>query len=296
MNNYLKKIHTPYPYLFNTRRNFIIASILSITIFLINYYFTSNINVIENYYANKIQVCLAASIITFFSIVFFSEIIPKLFFSSQTKENWNVLKEFLFTLGILIVIALFQTSTLFFFKNNSNGFIYSLVNTFLYTIIIGTLPILLIIWANYVVILKENLNNIKIYNTKLKLKLKEHEKENSLSIKTNNINETLIINFNTFIFAKSEGNYVDIYTKDMNKTSIKPYRISLQKLVNNLSEYTFIFSPHRSYIINVKNIKQTSGNARNYKISFHGISQEVPVSRKKFKLFKKVFNEYYNKK
>nr|BFF35792.1 hypothetical protein BACT7_06540 [Tenacibaculum mesophilum] len=285
---FLKSLSTPYPYLFHTKRNLIIACILSILIFLVNYYFSQN-TVTNNFFP-----CLTASIVTFLSILFFTELVPNVFFTSEIKENWNTLREFFFTLGILISIALFQNSFLYPIKNSVNSnFFLSFINTFSYVILIGTTPILIIIWINYVVILKENLRSVKAYNKELEKELKQKNKEIVLSIKTNNINETLILNLATFLFAKSEGNYVDIYTKTLNSVDIKPYRISIQKLLNNLSDYPFILSTHRSYIINIKNIRRTSGNARNYKISFPNVSHEVPVSRNKFKLFKEKFDKFY---
>ncbi|WP_417800444.1 LytTR family transcriptional regulator DNA-binding domain-containing protein [Tenacibaculum sp.] len=285
---FLKNLSRPYPYLFHTKRNLIIAFILSIVTFLLNYYVT------QNTLPNNLSACLTASIVTFLSILFFTELVPIVFFTAEIKENWNTVREFFFTLGILISIALFQNSFLYPFKSHmDSSFFLSLINTFSYVILVGTLPVLIIIWINYVIILKENLRSIKAYNKELEKELKQKDKEVVLSIKTNNVNETLILDLTTFLFAKSEGNYVDIYTKNLNSVDIKPYRISIQKLLNDLSDYSFILSTHRSYIINIKNIRRTSGNARNYKISFPDISHEVPVSRSKFKLFKEEFDKYY---
>lgn len=285
---FLKNLSKPYPYLFHTKRNLIIAFILSIVTFLLNYYVT------QNTLPNNLSACLTASIVTFLSILFFTELVPIVFFTAEIKENWNTVREFFFTLGILISIALFQNSFLYPFKSHmDSSFFLSLINTFSYVILVGTLPVLIIIWINYVIILKENLRSIKAYNKELEKELKQKDKEVVLSIKTNNVNETLILDLTTFLFAKSEGNYVDIYTKNLNSVDIKPYRISIQKLLNDLSDYSFILSTHRSYIINIKNIRRTSGNARNYKISFPDISHEVPVSRSKFKLFKEEFDKYY---
>ncbi len=291
---FLKNLSIPYPYLFHTKRNLIIACVLSVILFFINFYFSPQININNTFFTNKLQVCLTTSIITFFSILFFTEVIPKVFFTSEVKENWNTLQEFFFTIGILISIALFQNSFLLLLKNGAiHTFFSSLINTFFYVVLIGTIPVLIIIWINYVVILKENLKSVKAYNEQLQKELKLKDKEAVLYIETNNINETLILDLNTFLFAKSEGNYVDIYTKNLNTVDVKPYRISIQKLLTDLSDYPFIFSTHRSYIINIKNIRRTSGNARNYKISFSDISQEVPVSRNKFKVFKEAFDKYY---
>ncbi|CAM1359283.1 conserved membrane hypothetical protein [Tenacibaculum litoreum] len=285
---FFKNLSIPYPYLFHTKRNLIIASALSIVIFLINYYFT------QNTITDKPYACLTASVVTFLSILFFTEFVPKVFFTAEIKENWNTVREFFFTIGILISIAIFQNSFLYPFKSGvKSNFFLSLINTFSYVILIGTIPILIIIWINYVIILKENLRSVKAYNKELEKELKQKDKEVVLSIKTNNVNETLILDLTTFLFAKSEGNYVDVYTKNLNSVDIKPYRISIQKLLNSLSDYSFVLSTHRSYIINIKNIRRTSGNARNYKISFPDVSHEVPVSRSKFKLFKEEFDKYY---
>ncbi|MDE1207866.1 LytTR family DNA-binding domain-containing protein [Tenacibaculum larymnensis] len=291
---FFKNLSIPYPYLFHTKRNLIIACVLSIIIFLINYYSPQNTSVSNVFLVNKLYACLSASFVTFLSILFFTEFVPKVFFTAEIKESWNTVREFFFTLGILISIALFQNSFLYPLKNVSNSnFFLSLVNTFIYVILIGTVPIFIIIWVNYVIILKENLRSVKAYNKELEKELKQKDKNVVLSIKTNNVNETLILDLTTFLFAKSEGNYVDIYTKNIDSVDVKPYRISIQKLLNSLSDYSFILSTHRSYIINIKNIRRTSGNARNYKISFPDVSHEVPVSRSKFKLFKEEFDKYY---
>lgn len=291
---FFKNLSIPYPYLFHTKRNLIIACVLSIIIFLINYYSLQNTSVSNVFLVNKLYACLSASFVTFLSILFFTELVPKVFFTAEIKESWNTVREFFFTLGILISIALFQNSFLYPLKNVSNSnFFLSLVNTFIYVILIGTVPIFIIICVNYVIILKENLRSVKAYNKELEKELKKKDKNVVLSIKTNNVNETLILDLTTFLFAKSEGNYVDIYTKNIDSVDVKPYRISIQKLLNSLSDYSFILSTHRSYIINIKNIRRTSGNARNYKISFPDVSHEVPVSRSKFKLFKEEFDKYY---
>ena len=294
---FIQNLSVPYPYLFHTKRNLVIACTLSVITFFINFNLTPEDNISNTFFISKFQVCLIASIITFLSILFFTEAIPKLFFSSEIKDSWNSLNEFFFTLGILTSITIFQNSFLLLLKNDViHTFFSNLTNTFIYVVLIGTIPILIIIWINYVIILKENIKSVKAYNKQLERELKQKDKGLVLYIETNNINETLILDLANFLFAKSEGNYVDIYTKNINTVDIKPYRISIQKLLDEFSEYPFLFSTHRSYIINLKNIKKTSGNARNYKISFFSISHEVPVSRNKFKLFKEVFDKYYKGK
>jgi len=65
--------------------------------------------------------------------------------------------------------------------------------------------------------------------------------------------------------------------------------MGLQTVEDNMKNYPNIIRTHRSYMVNVKNIKLTTGNARNYQLFFEGTNQIVPVARSRFKAFNTVF-------
>ncbi|WP_024771079.1 LytTR family DNA-binding domain-containing protein [Aquimarina macrocephali] len=287
-----KIIHKPYPYLFHLKRNLIIAFVLGILIYIINVLAVDKSYVDINFVLSKPLLCTLAGLVTFFSILLVLEIIPRIFFKPDLKENWTVGKECLLIVSLLFVIAIFNNIlSLMISKEPSNSIILHFLNSSLYVILLGIVPAFLLVWLNYTILLKENLKKVSLYNEQLESRIihTENGVSDIVNIQTSNKNEIIELDINAFLFAKSEGNYVDVFTKTSSEVKCKPYRLTIQKLEEVLINYPFIISTHRSYVINIRNISTTSGNARNYRISFEGVLHEVPVSRNKFQTFKDAF-------
>ncbi|UNZ00312.1 LytTR family transcriptional regulator [Zhouia spongiae] len=285
-------ITRPYPYLFSLKRNLFVAIFIAALIYFMNWLAIDGDYVSNNFVYPKVEVCMLAGFTTFFSILFITELIPYLFFNPEIKERWTVGKEFLLIISLLLVIAVANNLMSFFISKNQNAFdMLRFLNVLLYVIILGIIPTILIVWLNYTVILKQNLKEVSLYNEQLrnKIELETSATGARVNIQTNNKTEVLELDIDAFLFAKADGNYVDIYTIAGDEVISRPYRLRLQKLEEALEAYPFIINTHRSYIVNLRSIYSTSGNARNYRISFKGIAEEVPVSRNKFKLFKEAF-------
>ncbi|WP_106794425.1 LytTR family DNA-binding domain-containing protein [Aquimarina sp. Aq78] len=291
--HYISKIiYKPYPYLFHLKRNLIIAFVLGMLIYIVNVLAIDKSYVDINFVLSKPLLCTLAGLVTFFSILLVLEIIPRIFFKPDLKENWTVGKECLLIVSLLFVIAIFNNIlSLMISKEPSNSIILHFLNSSLYVVLLGIVPAFLLVWINYTILLKENLKKVSLYNEQLESRIifTKSEVSDIIRIQTNNKNEVLELDISSFLFAKSEGNYTDVFTKTSGKVQCKPYRLTIQKLEEELGSYAFIISTHRSYIINIKNINTTSGNARNYRISFEGVPHEVPVSRNKFQTFKDAF-------
>ncbi|WP_103865497.1 LytTR family DNA-binding domain-containing protein [Aquimarina sp. I32.4] len=287
-------IHKPYPYLFSLGRNLIIAITLGVLICVVNLMAIDENYVNENFIFSKSLVCSLAGLATFLSIVFVVEFIPRLFFTPDLKESWTIGKEILLILSLLLVIILFNNSMSFMIskKHTSFNILLRFLDSSFYVVTIGIVPAFVIVWLNYTILLKENLKEISLYNKQLESRVAKRENTGStiINIQSNNKNEVLNLDIDTFLFAKAEGNYIDVFTKKNKVVTCKPYRLTIQKLEDVLADYPFIISTHRSFVVNLKNISSTSGNARNYRIKFNGTPQEVPVSRNKFQAFKDAFN------
>ncbi|WP_074410281.1 MULTISPECIES: LytTR family DNA-binding domain-containing protein [Aquimarina] len=287
-----KIIHKPYPYLFYFKRNLIIALVLGMLIYIINVLAVDESYVNTNFVFSKPLLCILAGLMTFFSILLVLEVIPRVFFKPDLKENWTIGKECLLIVSLLFVITIFNnTLSLVISKEPSDNIILHFLNSSLYVVLLGIVPAFLLVWINYTILLKENLKKVSLYNEQLESRITFTKSEVSdiISIQTSNKNEVLELDIGSFLFAKSEGNYIDVFTKTSGKVHCKPYRLTIQKLEEELNSYAFIISTHRSYVINIRNINTTSGNARNYRISFEGVPHEVPVSRNKFQAFKDAF-------
>lgn len=100
----------------------------------------------------------------------------------------------------------------------------------------------------------------------LAIKNKALQQEKTFSFKDGY--DTIKLPINEILFAKSEGNYIDLFT---NK-KIYTLRNSLDWLLENLPENEFK-KTHRSYVVNVKKIEKISSK------SVFINNTEIPVSR-----------------
>jgi hypothetical protein len=95
-----------------------------------------------------------------------------------------------------------------------------------------------------------------------------------------------------FVFARTEGNYTEIYTVDT--TGLRKFlkRISLKSLEQQLSSYRWITKTHRAYLVNLQMIEGITGNAQGYQLSISHYNEKIPVSRAFVPSFKKTRDIY----
>lgn len=82
-----------------------------------------------------------------------------------------------------------------------------------------------------------------------------------------------------FLYARSEGNYSNIFYLHNDQVKKLLLRITLKNLEAQICGDAIIRC-HRSYILNKENATGKQGNAQGFKISLKYASEKVPVSRK----------------
>jgi DNA-binding LytR/AlgR family response regulator len=108
---------------------------------------------------------------------------------------------------------------------------------------------------------------------------KEETKSVKLPIVSENKNESFEIDMECLLCIKSAGNYVDVYYLENDKTISKLIRTSLTKLDEYYIEFKNIQRCHRTHIVNLDNISEVTGNARNYNFHIDYLDFIIPVSR-----------------
>lgn len=107
------------------------------------------------------------------------------------------------------------------------------------------------------------------------------------TITGNNTNETYTIEWNEFILASAQSNYVEIVTIDTSHSKNKILlRSSLSKLSRQLPKAVQV---HRSHLINTEHLLKLEGNSRKGWCHLKGIDITIPVSPKHFKGLKHWF-------
>lgn len=277
----------PYPFLYNTKRTLIILAIVSIVIFIINYLINDDKVVIQHFHANRLTFSLAFGAITAFFIWLVFDVLPRLFFTEALKEKWTLGREAALLAGLFALIIFFNY--LFLLISARDFHLILQVKTFLIVVIqgvlIGFVPALLAVLINYLIFLRKNLQQVKMYNAQL-LEEKTSEsspfQEEKITITSNNKNETIEFLPSQLCFVKSEGNYTEFYTWEEETLKKSIYRISIQAVEEALAEFPQIKRIHRCYLANLQKVKSYQGNARNFQLCFADDKTMAPVSRSKF--------------
>ena len=81
------------------------------------------------------------------------------------------------------------------------------------------------------------------------------------------------------ILLESADNYVSVHYQENDKVQKKLLRSTLTKLEEQIT-IPSIFRCHRSYMVNLNQLKQVEGNSRGLQLDLLDIQQTIPVSRK----------------
>jgi len=118
---------------------------------------------------------------------------------------------------------------------------------------------------------------------KLKNSIGKEDEIIKVSLEKNNIE----INRNKIVFIQSWGNYLDFYLRENNgKLKKITKRGRLHQTEKDLKSFSEFFRCHRAFIINLKQVKQITGNVKNAKVILDGNPIEIPVSRSLYKSLK----------
>ena len=293
----MKFLKKPYPFLFSLKKTVIIAVVVGLVSGFLNSIRLDERFVNQHLTLPKTQVSCIFGVIIFFSIILILYLFTKFILSKKTKDNWTILKELsLVSLLLLTIISLNYSFLVLISKNNSDvlniAFFFKMV---FYALTTGLVISTIITWINYTIILKENLKQSLIHNNKLKDILKnKQEKTGDLIVNfpSNIQSENIKFNLEQLLFIKSDGNYIEVYTKTNNEIKIQLYRFSIQSIEDKLINYPYIIRTHRTYLVNIKNISHTKGNVRNYQLYFEGTELSIPVARSRFKIFNEALTTY----
>ena len=227
--------------------------------------------------------------ITTFVLLFFLYVFPLLLPNLFSDKNWKLGYQIILNMLILIVIATFNS----IYSNYMNSIPFGWGSYWLIlsrTCVLGFLPIAFITFFDYYQKVKSNL---KLANNILKNKKEflEDSKEAAHQLSTDLKNETFSFSEHDFNYAIADGNYTDVCSLDENTLKKVTYRVTLSSFETQLKEASSIVRCHRSYMVNLKKVKNVSGNAQGLKLELINQSEIIPVSRKYIPIVKQFFQK-----
>lgn len=239
---------------------------------------------------NRIILGLLTAFIVAFTIFFTVKFLQLLLLKFMSDDDWTVGKELFLILFVLCILSLVISLVLVFSGFEYQSVYQLIINTIFTTLAIGILPVFIMVLFEQYQHQKKQLRKAKKLNASLELKKKQSSKEmmneeqfrNSVLIKSDKGKIELKLNFMDLIYIKSEGNYLEIYYLHNGDIQKKLIRNTLKNIESTLPSEIFIRC-HNRFIVNGHFIQKIEGNARNLLLHLKETSEEIPVSRAKYK-------------
>lgn len=208
------------------------------------------------------------------------------------SKNWTV--------GKTIVLGAWDVSivilSVFFYINYWSGFenftYQSLIRISSMTILFSIIPIVIssILLENWW--LRQNLDKATNLQSKVENAVfTPPVNDDKITLQSDNNNEWLKIKANQLLYLESVDNYINVVYREKDQVKKQLLRNSLKKLENQLTDNNEIMRCHRSFIVNLKNIKTVDGNSRGLQLYFNNYEDAVPVSRKYVKNILNILEE-----
>ena len=267
-------LNRPFPFITEFKSQLLVALAFGFIIYLFLIIFQPF--GIEQVIGNKAIYLLGFGVISFVVLM----VSFNLFAVFTNTLLWNIKKEFFFVLINIIVITVLN-----YYYNTIVGINvsqqHSLWEFTLFTIAVGFFPVLLFVFLTEKVLTKKHQKEASIINSRIQKENTDYKAANETIIKIipKSKNEILEIAEKNLIFIKSEDNYCKVYFHDVDSINHRLIRISLKTIEDQLAGFPDIIRTHRSYIVNKKQIKKITGNARAYYLYFNGCNETASVSR-----------------
>ena len=195
-------------------------------------------------------------------------------------ENWTIKKELLLIAVFLLFVGVVQFLIRDFIYDNPNNwswqYLYEEIrNTFL----VGILFAFILVPMNYQ---RLNIRNVRNADT-----LNASKTTLAIPDKISSYIDELDVDLNHVLYAKAEGNYIELFLSNGTKT-LK--RLTIKSLETILERYPNFIKTHRSYIVNMNQIDSVTGNAQGYKLTLKNCTSIIPVSRSMILAFNEKMN------
>lgn len=217
----------------------------------------------------------------------------------RPHQPWTVGKELICINIMLLVATLANTAlgTQIEFCPNIN--VYSvwdmMVDDFIHTYTIGILASVILTAVMYSIFLNRNLAKVNAHNRALDARknqpsIQPFDQNATVTILSSNSNSSFTFKLHDLLFIMADGNYVEFHLESDNAVKREIQRNTLSHIESQLAEYNFLFRSHRAYLVNLKKVVHSSGNAQGYELKLTKTDHVVPVSRKNLGRFDDLLN------
>ncbi len=293
----------PFPCTFGHKINFYVAALVGtfVAAFLLIF---MPFGISESRDANTIIKTIGFGFVSFTVMLFIYFVLPKMFTNFFLEKNYTIGKELIVNIFMVLLIGLANSiyANNFIAHPETHSYLGMIWNTFLVAIFpISFLTLIQFnrltkanILASQEIKLPVNQKQTKEFETAKLITSEPTTAEFKTTAKQyyfiSGEQEKKQLNMENLLFLESDGNYAHLHQFADNQYSKSMHRTTL-KLLEAENSFPNIIRCHRSYIVNLDQVKEVNGNAQGLKLTLHNYEDVVPVSRKYINDVKSYFNQ-----
>ncbi len=220
-------------------------------------------------------------------------VVPTLLPTLYDEDRWTVWKFTLQTLFVLFCVSAGNQLLLILLRLQHPTF----GQMYLTVTIIGFFPIIMSVVVTEQRRLKRNLAHAQVLNEQLRhqsavtlaapvaldrsiaINPLEMVAPEPIVLLSENGKERLSLQPDQLRYVESVGNYVEVHWANATQLQKTVMRSTLKDVADSLAAYPQFFRCHRAFLVNLRAISQTEGNARGYQLTLSGSHEKIPVSR-----------------
>lgn len=266
----------PYTFYYQGTSFFVFTALIFLMTLCFGYFFEPFIVYAPEHKMDYFFICILHAftpVVVLFIMFFLSKL------KSDIDEMWTLGKELLFVITFFFLVGMGQFFLRDVIYDNPNNwswgyFLEEIRNTFL----VGSLFFIILVSLNFNRLYQ--LNQKKATALLASVPQKTHViRERNIFIKTQVRGDNFNLEIDRFLFARSEKNYVEIYLLGELTIEKTLKRITLKELTSKLNIYPAIIKTHRSFLVNLNQVENVTGNAQGFNLSLKEYPGNIPVSR-----------------
>lgn len=278
------------PYRFNYHGKY--RAIIAVFIFVFVFYFTYFLETHNVYHPEHkfgyFWICTIHALIPTFLFISLTLILE---FRFRAKERWRLIWEIGFMAVVLVLVGISNFLVRDIIYDNSENWAFSkFLEEISNTVSIGLLIGGAAVFLGYFLQLKNNVDYADLTNQHY-----DHPEKSLIEINSQVKKEAFSLHPENLLYAKSDGNYTEIFIVQENKIVRIIKRIPLKDFSEQLASATYILKVHKSFLVNLKAVDEVKGNSAGLKLTLKNLEDiNIPVSRKNIPEFEAVQKTFAN--
>ncbi len=281
MTKWSKFLKQSYPFNDDFKQNTKVIFVISLILLLLFFLFRPfDINVLNS--REKYSLIGGLIVVIFLGLSINLLLIPAFLSNTHVFKNWTVLKEIFWNIWIIFTVA----SGYFIYFKIVGYFSFSFF-ILVKVLILSAIPVSILIPYNRNRLLRMHLQSALELNRHLKEKA--HPSPKIIHLRSSYDKDDLSVDANELLFIRSANNYIEVFWQNGKGTHSQMVRCTLKCAEEAGRNYPFLFRCHRTFIVNLHQIRRLEGNSQGYILYVGEKQQQVSVSRKYIVQFKELF-------